>query len=540
MKPDSRQPDSLRPSESPVVRDTHTTSRLSRVGGPIGEEERWRRQQTLKRQQEEEAAAVRLQAAARGRATRSSIAAKRRADEAPHAEHGRGELCRALEEEAAIVRIQAAARGRAARSCVAAKQRMTRLELLQMQQDQAKIVTNQVAQSEGTMIETWTQRSSAADTQRIAEEEAAAVRLQAAVRGRAARSSAVARRRAADASDTEEQQHSRSRPGEEDRLDSAQRSALSAKPWADKSFDPSMPPKADTLLQPVAPPGKPSPGGRGRSGQQFTPRPPTDPEFVLSEVELRRRAQISLDKTADKMNQSIPSIANCARPFAGLPKLKLEDLPPTAQGAFLRVARYEAEEWLKQERGRRAWEIKQVVKQTVQSKKLEEWYKRKEQFEEEERKRTKKQERDDAERERLKEEKRTQRNEAEKNRLGDYLVEKDARERQNAAATEKAAKAEEERRRKVADEYRSRQKAKLDDWYRETTERKEREAQEAEERLKRQKEEEQRKEREEQQRLARLTKSKRARRHLRRPVDPPPGCEIYAKHGLPSMTPRVH
>merc|ERR1719499_423201 len=109
------------------------------------------------------------------------------------------------------------------------------------------------------------------------------------------------------------------------------------------------------------------------------------------------------------MAHSIPSIVHCSMPFAGLPRLKLDDLPPTAQGAFLRVARYEAEEWLKQERSRRAWERTQAVKQTAQSKKLEEWYERKWKQEEEQRQREAEAERERQEQERQREEKRSKR-----------------------------------------------------------------------------------------------------------------------------------
>lgn len=271
----------------------------------------------------------------------------------------------------------------------------------------------------------------------------------------------------------------------------------------------------------------------------------------LSESELRRRAQLSLDRTTDRLAQNIPSIANFPRPFVGLPKLRLDDLPPTAQGAFLRVARHDAEALVRQERSRKAFETSQSVKQTVQSKKLEEWFERKFKQEEEAQQRESELEKEKEERERLQDERRRKRNDDLQRRLSDWAMEKDEKERQSAAAAEKAARAEEERRKRATSEYRARQKTELEAWHRRKAEREVAEKQEAEQRRLREKEDEDQRLKEEEERVARVKQAAKSarRRHHWVAFAPPPGCELYAASvqkdpkvavALQGATPRVH
>eukprot|EP00443_Scrippsiella_acuminata_P112753 CAMPEP_0115703520 /NCGR_PEP_ID=MMETSP0272-20121206/69146_1 /TAXON_ID=71861 /ORGANISM="Scrippsiella trochoidea, Strain CCMP3099" /LENGTH=708 /DNA_ID=CAMNT_0003144397 /DNA_START=855 /DNA_END=2983 /DNA_ORIENTATION=+ len=271
-----------------------------------------------------------------------------------------------------------------------------------------------------------------------------------------------------------------------------------------------MPPRGSqppSALTPRAPPGAPAPRRPARRKRE-----PPDEAFITSEEELRRRAQLQLEKTAERMAHNIPHITNYPRPYADLPKLKLEDLSSSAQATFVRVARFEAEAYLKHERQRCMWEAAQAVRQAARSEKLSEWYDRKARQEDEDRERESQRAKEQEEREKRKEEKRRKRNEVLQKQIADWYDEKGQRDREREQAAVEAAKAEEEQRRVAEQKYRARQKASLENWRQEKAERELREAQEAEERRLREREEEERRIRAEEERIARIKAAKAARR----------------------------
>lgn len=214
-------------------------------------------------------------------------------------------------------------------------------------------------------------------------------------------------------------------------------------------------------------------------------RPPPDVDFATSEVEVRRRAQLQLERTAARMAQNIPSIVSRPQPFEGLPKLKLDDLSQTAQSTFMRVARYEVEAWLKIERQRYVWETTQFVKQSARNEKLDDWYQKREQEERDKRLHEEEMERQRELEEHEKELGRRRRNEELQKKVAEWANKKDERDRECMEAAERAAKEEEIRRKALEERYRAKQKIELEEWHRIKAEKQNQEAMEAEERRRR-------------------------------------------------------
>merc|ERR1712217_838695 len=84
-------------------------------------------------------------------------------------------------------------------------------------------------------------------------------------------------------------------------------------------------------------------------------RPMPDPAKVLSEGAVRRRAEEQLGQSMKALTHRLPSIVPAYAKSTDVPPVDLSRLPPQVQENLMKAARYEAEEWLKEESRMAAW-----------------------------------------------------------------------------------------------------------------------------------------------------------------------------------------
>jgi len=500
--------------QAPVVAGSGREGESFGTGPPQEEQEP---SEEIDEEEEEEAAALKIQAMYRGGRPRKE--ARRTQEQQKHKQQQqRLQDQEEEEEERAATKIQASFRKRQARKALPPQV--------------ATVSTEQAHVQQG-------------DLPSEADEEQAASKIQAIYRGGQARKEARLRQRARPpSSESRAQESARRAPREQlaaDRLerggskssnagigrrspvgaaDEAQRGAplertMTTEEAAAAGADGSAPPASPGgTLTPRPPEG--APRGPRRLRYDLPRRRPPDESFVLSETELRRRAQMKLDKTTSRMvTQNIPSVSNYPRGFADLPALRLEDMPPSVQGTFIRVAKYEAEEWLKQEKQRFMQFKTQADRCKKHADKLAMWYEQKCKQEEEERIVEEQRAQEKEAREAQREAQRRKRNDILKQKIADWSIEKDRQEREKAELVQRRAEAEEERRRKREQDFRAKQKASLEHWRRDKEEKEAHALQEAEERRLREQEEEERRLRMEEERVARIKEAKAAKRRQR-------------------------
>lgn len=286
---------------------------------------------------------------------------------------------------------------------------------------------------------------------------------------------------------------------------------------------------------PTAPTTQKPPGSRGRTRCRSA-GPPVDP---LSPEELKRRAQQTLDRTMDRMVRDMASARGGAhQPGEPLPKLKLEDLPPSAQVPFLRVARSTAEVLVKEERKKRPFVPKPAPQTPEQAQRLADWYEKKFQEDLDRQQQEATEKREQMERERASEEQRRKRQKELQKKLSEWARSKDTKEKESAAAAKSAAKAERDRMQRIAQTQSARRQLALTAWRKDQRELMEANAKAAEERRLREQQEKEELKKEEAERAARLRQvAKVGRRH----VLPPPGSDFYVEQPFQSsLTPRAH
>eukprot|EP00434_Breviolum_minutum_P001743 symbB.v1.2.001546.t3/scaffold85.1/size341090/6 len=120
--------------------------------------------------------------------------------------------------------------------------------------------------------------------------------------------------------------------------------------------------------------------------RRYSPRwqrskPPSDEE-AFSEEALRKRAEKQV-----KRAMQLTAMTNYPNTFAGNADLTLETMSAEAQQSFLRVARYEAETWIRQERQRYEIEMRTAKRQAKLLDQLADWREKKDKEEQLERQR---------------------------------------------------------------------------------------------------------------------------------------------------------
>eukprot|EP00930_Biecheleria_cincta_P104597 TRINITY_DN9697_c0_g1_i3.p1 TRINITY_DN9697_c0_g1~~TRINITY_DN9697_c0_g1_i3.p1 ORF type:complete len:573 (-),score=156.74 TRINITY_DN9697_c0_g1_i3:107-1792(-) len=213
-----------------------------------------------------------------------------------------------------------------------------------------------------------------------------------------------------------------------------------------------------------------------------------DEEEIFSDAALRDRAQMVLERSTRLMAKNTPSVTDYPKQLGGEQHLRLESLASEAQESFLRVARYEAEAWLRQERQRQQWEIKTAKRQKHLSEQLAQWHEKKRQEEALEQQREEAREREKAEKQRQEIERWKNRDEELKLRLAEWATEREKQEQKQQAEI-KAKREEEKQKMKREAAYRKRQKQQLEKWHQQKEEQRQRD--EAERRLREQQEEDQ-------------------------------------------------
>jgi len=208
-----------------------------------------------------------------------------------------------------------------------------------------------------------------------------------------------------------------------------------------------------------------------RSTKRYTPRrlpmpkPPTEEE-AFSEAALRKRAEQRLKHSMQLASMNIPSVTNYPKPFGGRIELSLDTLSAEAQRSFLRVARFEAEAWLRQQQQSCEAQARVAKRQERILGQIAEWRERKDKEEQEERRRVEELERQNEEREQKERERWRKRGEELRQCLADWAAEKSQQELERSQAAEKAQKEEEEKRRQKEQRYREKQRELLLEWNR--------------------------------------------------------------------------
>jgi len=208
-----------------------------------------------------------------------------------------------------------------------------------------------------------------------------------------------------------------------------------------------------------------------RSTKRYTPRrlpmpkPPTE-EDAFSEAALRKRAEQRLKHSMQLASMNIPSVTNYPKPFGGRIELTLDALSAEAQRSFLRVARFEAEAWLRQQQQSCEAQVRVAKRQERILGQIAEWRERKDKEEQEERKRVEELERQNEEREQKERERWRKRGEELRQCLADWAAEKSQQELERSQAAEKAQKEEEDKRRQREQRYREKQRELLLEWNR--------------------------------------------------------------------------
>eukprot|EP00913_Durusdinium_trenchii_P025900 g24304.t1 len=126
------------------------------------------------------------------------------------------------------------------------------------------------------------------------------------------------------------------------------------------------------------------PGGHNSSG------PLGEVAEAFSEEALRKRAEKQVKRALQLTSMNIPSVSNYPRIFGGNAELRLDAMSTEAQNSFLRVARYEAETWMRQERQRWEIEMRTAKRQAKLLDRLTEWREKKDKAEQAERMRLEK------------------------------------------------------------------------------------------------------------------------------------------------------
>ncbi|CAE7537454.1 unnamed protein product [Symbiodinium natans] len=199
------------------------------------------------------------------------------------------------------------------------------------------------------------------------------------------------------------------------------------------------------------------------------PKPPTEEE-AFSEAALRKRAEQKLKQSMQLTAMNIPSVTNYPKPFAGRIELTLDTLSAEAQRSFLRVARFEAETWLRQQQQSCETQVRIARRQARLLDQLAEWRDRKDKEEQEERKRLEELEREHEEREQKDRERWRKRGEELRQCLAGWAAEKNQQEQEKTQAAERAQKEEEEKRRQKEARYREKQRERLQEWQRQKME----------------------------------------------------------------------
>eukprot|EP00931_Biecheleriopsis_adriatica_P025994 TRINITY_DN1584_c0_g1_i2.p1 TRINITY_DN1584_c0_g1~~TRINITY_DN1584_c0_g1_i2.p1 ORF type:complete len:481 (-),score=153.88 TRINITY_DN1584_c0_g1_i2:31-1449(-) len=208
------------------------------------------------------------------------------------------------------------------------------------------------------------------------------------------------------------------------------------------------------------------------SAPRTVPKPPSEEE-VFSEAALRKRAEQKLEMSARLAAMNMPSVTNYPHPLGGgLKNMHWEGLSEEAQQSYMRVARYEAEDWVRKERQRVMIEAKIVKRQNMLNEQLAQWYERRAKVEEEEKLREEEREREKEKQERLKHERWMKRREELHHQVAEWAANKGQREYEKSQADEAAAKEAEEKRKKKEAKRRQEQKDRLEEWYQKRAEQK--------------------------------------------------------------------
>ncbi|CAE7426711.1 unnamed protein product [Symbiodinium sp. CCMP2456] len=230
-----------------------------------------------------------------------------------------------------------------------------------------------------------------------------------------------------------------------------------------------------------------------RSTKRYTPRrlpmpkPPTEEE-AFSEAALRKRAEQRLKHSMQLASLKLggptgfrcrgvreehPICAtwlhvetNYPKPFGGRIELTLDTLSAEAQRSFLRVARFEAEAWLRQQQQSCEAQVRVAKRQERILGQIAEWRERKDKEEQEERRRVEELERQNEEREQKERERWRKRGEELRQCLADWAAEKSQQELERSQAAEKTQKEEEDKRRQKEQRYREKQREQLLEWNR--------------------------------------------------------------------------